>query len=61
MFSQGLGIDFDDGSQGLPALKTAKTTQGGEPQPWLRHPRFQGYPSASCTLEVMEGTDSPIA
>ena len=36
MFSQALGIDFDDGSQGLPALKTAKTTQGGEPQPWLR-------------------------
>ena len=61
MFSQALDIDFENGGQGEPPLKRAKTTPGGEPRPWLRHPRFQGYPSASCTLEVMEGTDSPIA
>ena len=61
MFSQALDIDFENGGQGEPPLKRAKTTPGGEPRPWLRHPRFQGNTSASCTLEVMEGTDSPIA
>jgi len=30
MLSQRLGIDFDNGSQGMPPLKKAKTTQGGE-------------------------------
>ena len=36
MFSQGLGIDFSDGSQGMPLTKKPKATQGGEPRPWLR-------------------------
>ena len=38
MLSQGaLGIDFSDGSQGMPATKKPKREgQTGEPQPWLR-------------------------